>query len=158
MGILGDVNDGWFAKLANGVEGAGRWVGNNVFGGSAGDNFYNNMGRQADGVVNNINQNAINQAAANGANPQQALQAGSNAMDKLVNPSTPSDFVQLGGAGAQTATNTVVDTVQQALTPDLSGLIMGALAIGGTLVACEMCSKPAPTPTVRRERHAAMAA
>jgi hypothetical protein len=108
------------------------------------------MGRQAETVVTGINQRTIDNAVANGATQQQALQQGSAAMDRLANPQNASDLLNLGGAGAQTAGNTVLDT----LTPsfDLSGILIGALAIGGTLVACEMCSGPSSTPTVRRNR------
>ncbi len=151
MNLLGDVNDGWFAKLAHGVEDVGRGVGNFFTGGSGGDTFYNNMGNQANQVVSNINQNAINQATAAGATPHQALNAGSAAMDRLTNPQNASDLLNLTGAGAQTAGNTVADTVGNLMpSPDLGGLMMGALAVGGTLLACEMFSSSPSTPASSR--------
>lgn len=152
--LLGDVETGWFAKLAHGVEDAGRWVGNTLSGGSAGDRFYDGMARHADHVVSNINQQAIDHAAAHGATPQQALQAGSDVMEKIAMPQNVSDYVQLGSAGVQTATNTVSETVSNLIpSPDLGGLIAAGLVAGGALIACEMCSGPSSTPAVSRRHY-----
>ena len=143
MGILGDVNDGWFAQLAHGVENGGRWVGNLVTGGSGGDTFYNNMGNQANTVVSNINQNAINAATANGATPHQALNAGSNAMEPLINP-TVSDLPNLVATGGQVATNTVAETVGNALAPDFSSLLIGGAIAGGAILLGNLMSPRTP--------------
>lgn len=109
MEIFGNVSNGWFAQVSQRIENAGRWVGNTVFGGNAGDNFYNGMSQHAQQHVSTINQQTITTATNNGATPQQAINAGSAAMNSLVHPGSVPEVGTLISGGGQVAASTIVE-------------------------------------------------
>ncbi len=101
MSILGNVNDGWFAQLAHGIESVGRSMLNLISCGNGwGDKLYDNMATAATAHVETINQKAITQALRRSATKQQAIAAGSSAMERLINPNRAKEVAELFSAGS----------------------------------------------------------
>lgn len=150
MSILGHPTNGWFAKLAHGVESVGRFFG---LGG-----VYNRMETHAGRYAGNVNQAAIQHATQSNATQQQALQAGSAAMDRLANPASMGDIAQLTGAGGQVATQATGEAIRDTLNP-FAGIDWGMLALIGGGIAAAAIAVPSllPGSGTSRRRNSSLA-
>lgn len=144
-GILGDVNDGWFAKLAHGCEWMTKTALNAISCGARwGDSYYAHLGQAADAHAASLNERTVALALANGTTNQQALSGGSAAMERLANPANATELAQLVRAGSTAALEGIRSSVTPA-PPDFLGLLMplliGVGALGATCVVADTLSK-----------------
>lgn len=148
-GILGNVNDGWFAQLAHGCENVGRFFG---LGG-----LYDNMGAAAERQITQINDNNINQALAQGQSPMQALQTANGILERnYIHPQGIGDLGPLVSTGWSTMREGVAHTVNPDGLGALMPLLVGAGVLGaGYLAANAMGGSGEPARPSRRERESA---
>lgn len=164
MGILGNVENGWFAQLAHGCEWASRGTLNFVSCGNQwGDHVYGTMHDAANAHVGAINQQAINDAMARGQTQIQALNTASAKMDGIADPKTFEQGGELLSAGTAVSGQTVsavgtdmMNAIKSFMTPDYMPLVIGAGVLGTAFAAASVLgapAKPAATPRKRRVLH-----
>ena len=134
---LGNVEHGWFAKLAHGgrranqatlnaISGADRW----------GDRLYSAMDNAANKYVNAVNEDAIAIALANGATHNQALAAGSAAMERIAQPRTPTDILAVPLHGSRVIRELIKDEPTDGL-GSLQPLLVAAAALAGIYIVAD---------------------
>ena len=126
MGILGNVETGWFAQVAHACQAVSQASLNFVScGWRWGANLYNNIEAGANTYIAGVNERAVNQALANGATQHQALSAGSANLEAIADPKTIEDLANLASHG----TAVIGETVKNAVTlPTASPLnVLGVL-------------------------------
>ena len=133
MGILGNVENGWFAQLCHGCEDLSSGV-INLFNPGSGEKFYGTMNQVANERVGKINQQAFDEAKKNGATDAEAYAKASAAMDGLANPESMKDFGKLFGTGRSVADCTMAKYAGQGKEFDLGALtpvLIGVGVLGG---------------------------
>jgi hypothetical protein len=131
MTILGSTG-GWFDTLANASRRTSRGILNSVsFGHRWGDTFYKRMERVTETHVQSINDNAIETALAQGADMQQALRDGSDAMRRIHSPTTAADLGALAKTGVAIASDSVLKPGEAPKT----NWMTGAAVIGAAVLA-----------------------
>jgi hypothetical protein len=145
-GILGNVNDGWFAQLAHGCENVGRFFGLG--------RVYDNMGVAAERHITQVNQDAINRALAQGQTPMQALQTANGMLERdYIHPQGIGDLGPLTSAGFSTMREGVSTTINPDGLGALMPLLVGAGVLGAGFLAANALGGSGETPRPsRRER------
>ena len=147
MSILGDVETGWFASVAHGCRAVSRTVLNGVSCGQQwGDRLYSSIEAAAEGHVGGINEQTIHEAAAQGATLQQALAAGSAALEKVAQPSDVVDVATLAAHGTGVIGRMLSDAAFPAQSSmdvlgSLAPLLIGAAVLSGSYLVSDTLSK-----------------